>query len=240
MSAVLKSLGFEKHSTYVRDYFDNVNMRKSIYMSAVIIVLELWMIIRLTLTIFREHLQSSFKLYFEKYYSNYFILLFMGCVMLFCAVRFLRGKIKNRAIITITKCVFMVVCIYFGITVSLNDYAKGEQILTFLTMELFSLCLLTWRPFSAFLISAVSFMYFYFRIDQMVAPNTGDMGTTLATQINFFFMWISTMMVCIANYNGIRAQALKAENLQEINTYLSKLSVEDDLTGIHNMFYFRS
>ena len=240
MRVVLNSLGFEKHSTYVRDYFDNVNMRKSIYMSAVIIVLELWMIIRLTLTIIREHLQDNLIYYFEKYYSNYIILLSMGCIMLFCAVRFLRGKLKNRAIIVITKCVFMVVCIYFGIKVSLNDYAKGEQILTFITMELFSLCLLTWRPVSAFIISGVSFLYFYFSIDKMVAVNTGDVGTTLATQINFFFMWISTMMVCIANYNGIRTQALKAENLQEINTYLSKLSVEDDLTGIHNMYYFRS
>ena len=134
----------------------------------------------------------------------------------------------------------MIVCIYFGITVSLNDYSKGEQILTFLTMELFSLCLLTWRPFSAFLISGISFLYFYFRIDQMIAVNTGTPGTTIATKINFFFMWISTMMVCIANYNSIRIQAHKAENLQEENTYLSKLSIEDELTGIHNMVYFRS
>lgn len=240
MSAILNSLGFEKQSPYVRDYFDNVNMRKSIYMSGVIIVLEIWMIIRLTITIIRDHLHDKLFYYFERYYSNYFILLFMGCIMLICAVRFLKGKLKNRKIITVTKCVFMVVCIYFGIKVSLNDYEKGEQILTFITMELFSLCLLTWRPFSAFLISGVSFLYFYFRIDQMIAVNTGQTGTTLATQINFFFMWISTMMVCIANYNGIRAQALKAENLQDINTYLSKLSVEDELTGIHNMFYFRN
>ena len=240
MSAILKSLGFEKHSVYVRDYFDNVNMRQSIYMSAVIIVLELWMIIRMTRKIISEHLQKDFMLFFEKYYSNYLILLFMGCIMLFCAVRFLKGRSKNRNIIIVTKCVFMIVCIYFGITVSLNDYSKGEQILTFLTMELFSLCLLTWRPFSAFIISGISFLYFYFRIDQMIAVNTGTPGTTIATKINFFFMWISTMMVCIANYNSIRIQAHKAENLQEVNTYLSKLSIEDELTGIHNMVYFRN
>ena len=252
MSAVLKSLGIEKQSAYVRDYFDNVNMRKSIYMSAVIIVLEIWMIIRMTRMIFREHLQSNFMHFFEKYYSNYLILLFMGCIMLLCAVRFLKGKSRNRTIIIVTKWLFMVVCIYFGIKVSLNDYAKGEQILTFLTMELFSLCLLTWRPFSALIISGVSFLYLYFQMDNMVAVNTmidlktfavvntSDTGVTIATKINFFFMWISTMMICIANYNGIRTQALKAENLQEINTYLSKLSVEDELTGIHNMFYFRS
>ena len=246
MSTILKSLGFEKHTPYVRDYFDNVNMRKSIYMSAIIIVLEIWMIIRLTRTIFREHLQSNFWHYFEKYYSNYIILLTMGFIMLLCAIRYLRGKLKCRNVLIITKYVFMVVCIYFGIKVSLNDYEKGEQILTFLTMELFSLCLLTWRPYAAFLISGVSFLYFYYRMDQMVALNrivlynVNDTGVTEATRINFFFMWISTIMVCIANYNGIRAQALKAKNLQEINSYLSKLSVEDELTGIHNMFYFRN
>ncbi|MBR5682380.1 MAG: bifunctional diguanylate cyclase/phosphodiesterase [Ruminococcus sp.] len=252
MSAILKSLGFEKHSPYVRDYFDNVNMRKSIYMSSIIIVLEVWMIIRMTRTIFREHLQSNFWHYFEKYYVNYIVLLTTGCIMLFCAIQFLRGKLKCRNVIVITKCVFMVICIVFGIKVSLNDYEKGEQILTFITMELFSLCLLTWRPYAAFLISGVSFLYLYFQMDQMVAvntmvnikkmviANTTDTGVTEATKINFFFMWISTIMVCIANYNGIRIQALKAGNLQEINTYLSKLSVEDDLTGIHNMFYFRN
>ena len=54
MRAILNALGLEKHSDYVRDYFDNVNMRKCIYMSTVIIVLELWMIIRLTRKIFKD------------------------------------------------------------------------------------------------------------------------------------------------------------------------------------------
>ena len=240
MSTILKLLGFEKHSIYVRDYFENVNMKSSIYMSLVIIVLEIWMIIRLTLTIIRDHLQNNFMHYFERYYSNYLILLFMGFLMLFCAVRYLKGKSKDRSVILITKWVFMITCICFGIKISINDYSKGEQIITFLTMELFALCLLTWRPFTAFLISGISYLYFYFRMDQMIAVNTGDTGTTLATKINFFSIWLSTMMVCIANYNRIKSQALKDENLQEINKYLSKLSIEDDLTGIHNMVYFRS
>jgi diguanylate cyclase (GGDEF)-like protein len=74
----------------------------------------------------------------------------------------------------------------------------------------------------------------------MAAVNTGQLGATDATRINFFIMWISTMMVCIANYNNTRAQALKDQNLEEVNTYLSKISVEDELTGIHNMVYFRT
>ena len=56
MKKVLKwlsdGLGFEKQSKYVNEYFFRANMRASIYMSVVVIVLEIWMIIRMTNTIF--------------------------------------------------------------------------------------------------------------------------------------------------------------------------------------------
>ena len=240
MKAILNGLGFEKNSKYVRDYFFTTNMRASIYMSLVVIVLEVWMIIRMTVTIFRDNLQSNMMHYIEKYYVNYFILTFTGIIMLILAVRFMRGKKDNRYLCTVVKWVFTLVCIYFGIKISLNDYSKGEQILTFLTMELFSLCLLTWKPYIAFVLASASYVYFYYRMNEMVAVNTGVVGTTVATQINFFIMWISTMMVCIANYNNTRMQALKDENLEKVNTYLSKISIEDELTGIHNMVYFRN
>ena len=240
MKAILNGLGFEKNSKYVSDYFFTTNMRASIYMSLVVIVLEVWMIIRMTVTIFRDNLQSNMMHYIEKYYVNYFILTFTGIIMLILAVRFMRGKKDNRYLCTVVKWVFTLVCIYFGIKISLNDYSKGEQILTFLTMELFSLCLLTWKPYLAFVLASASYVYFYYRMNEMVAVNTGEVGTTVATQINFFIMWISTMMVCIANYNNTRMQALKDENLEKVNTYLSKISIEDELTGIHNMVYFRN
>ena len=240
MKSLLSGLGFEKQSKYVRDFFFRNNMQASIYMSIVIIVLEIWMIIRLTVKIYTDDLKDQLPRLFKTYYINYFILTFMGTVMLIYAVRYIKGKTKNRLIGEALKWLFTFVCLYFGIQISLNDYSKGEQILTFLTMELFALCLLNWKPYIAFLITAVSYLYFYVRIDNMVAFNTGNYGTTVATQINFFIMWISTMMVCIANYNSTRMQALKDENLENINSYLSKISVEDELTGIHNMVYFRA
>lgn len=240
MTAILKWFGFEKQSKYVKDYFYAANIRSSIYMSIVIIVLEVWMIIRLTKKIFENNLQSKFMYLFEKYYSNYLLLLANGIIMLVFAVKFTKGKTTNRFIGVIIQWVFTIICICFGIKISLNDYQKGEQIFTFLTMELFSLGLLTWRPYISFSISSVSFLYFYYRMSEMVANNTGQKGVTEATRINFFIMWISTMLVCITKYNNIRIQALKDENLVEVNTYLSKISVEDELTGIHNMVYFRT
>lgn len=240
MKAILNGLGFEKQSKYVRDYFFSTNMRAGIYMSIVIIVLEIWMIIRLTVKIFTDNLQSQFRQLFKTYYLNYLILLFMGTIMLVYATRYISGKTARKSTGMIIQWLFTLVCIYFGIKISLNDYSKGEQILTFLTMELFALCLLTWRPYIAFIIASLSYLYFYYRIDGMIAVNTGEHGTTVATQINFFIMWISTMMVCIAKYNTTREQALKDEDLEKINAYLSKISVEDELTGIHNMVHFRN
>ena len=38
--------GFNKNSKYVSSYLNTANMRSGIYMSAVIVVLEIWMIIR--------------------------------------------------------------------------------------------------------------------------------------------------------------------------------------------------
>ena len=240
MNAILRGLGFEKQSAYVRDYFFAANVSSSIYMSIIVIVLEVWMIIRLTKTIIENNLQSNFIHFFEKYYSNYLVLLAIGIITLIFALRFLKGKVTNRYIGYLIQYVFTFVCICFGIKISLNDYQKGEQILTFLTMELFSMGLLKWRPYIAFGVTSVSYYYFYCKMDEIVAHNTGTVGTTTATQINFVIFWIATILICIANYNNTRLQALKDENLVNINAYLSKISVEDELTGIHNMVYFRT
>ena len=238
---VLQMVGLDKHSEYVDNYFYSTNMKASIYMSSLVIVLEIWMIIRLTNTIIKNNLMDNFKHYFESYYLNYFILLGAGIIMLMIALRYVYWKKTDKKYFgTLMKWVFSLICIYFGIKISMQDYVKGEQILTFLTMELFVVCLLTWRPVVGFSILTSSYLIFFYKIGKMVAPNTGEVGLTLATQINGFTMWLSTMLFCISNYNKILAQARKDESLEEMNTHLTRISIEDELTGINNMVYFRN
>jgi diguanylate cyclase (GGDEF)-like protein len=283
-------------------------------MSVVVIVLEIWMIIRMIRTIFEKNLQSQFWNLTEKYFSNYFLLLSSGVLMLLFAVRALYDKRKHRwlAVLVILMCsavavfeiwmltkypgsnkknidllnyiilltaslimigfsfvmlsngsdkkwqsltvmyVFSFVCINFGIIISANGYAKGEQILSFLTMELFVVCLLTWRPILGFVVLTSSYLVFYHRISGMIDLSTVgkftgivdfstvDTGLGDGIKINGFTMWLSTLLFCISNYNKTLSQAQKDENLEEINSYLSRISVEDELTGIHNMVYFRT
>lgn len=311
----LKSwLGFEKQSKYVRDYFYMTNVKSSIYMSIVVMVLELWMIVRMTRLIFVDNLQSQFWNIAEKYYSNYFLLFSSGLLMMLYAVRALKKsqRMKWLAFLVMAICavvaafevwmlskypgggkklsdlvnyiillsaaltmiifsvvlirgkcdrkwqtltvmyVYSFVCINFGIIISVNGYAKGEQMLTFLTMELFVVCLLVWRPVWGFLVLTSSYLIFYYRISGMIDLSTVGKFTgivdfsTVETglgdgiKINGFTMWLSTLMFCIANYNKILSQAQKDENLEHMNRYLSQISVVDELTGIHNMLYFRS
>ncbi len=239
---IIKLLGIDKKTPYVRDYFYATNMRASIYMSVVVVVLEIWMIIRMTRTILNipEGQAKPFAYYFQKYYLNYLILLSAGTAMLIFAVRFLKNKNDKPLIGTVIKWIFSFVCIYFGEIISYNDYVKGEQILTFLTMELFVMCLLTWQPLTSFLILSSSYLIFYFRIDMIPPPNSTEIGTTLATQLNMFTMYLSTLMFSFANYSQTLLQARKDENLEQLNEHLSRISVQDELTGIHNMVYFRS
>ena len=241
ISAIKQIAGVDKHSEYVDNYMYATNMRASIYMSLLVIVLEIWMIIRLTKTIIENDLTANLKHYFEAYYLNYFILLGAGIAMLLIALRFVLWKKTDKKYLgTAMKWVFSFICIYFGIKISMQDYAKGEQILTFLTMELFVVCLLTWRPVVGFGILTSSYLIFFYKIGKMPAPNTGEQGLTLASQINSFTMWLSTMLFCISNYRNMLSQALKEESMEKINAHLSRISVEDELTGIHNMVYFRS
>ena len=262
---ILKWLGLDRQSQYVKDYFFMTNMRKSIYMSIIVVVLEVWMIIRMTHQWFTGQLAGKpFSYYFQNYYVYYILLLSTGIFMLVTAVLHLKGKIKKHWFGVAVKWVFALICLYFGIKISVGDYTKGEQILTFLTMELFVVCLLIWRPIIGFLILTISYLIYVQKISGL-APVSGaysvlkklnelspeeayeglqkvsqTTGLSLATQINLFTMWLSTLIFCLSNYNQTMQQALKGEHLEEVNAYLSKISVIDELTGIHNMVFFRS
>lgn len=239
LKRVLEHIGFNKNSPYIRKFFFHENMKSSIYMSVMIIILEAWMIIRLTKIIIQQNLWDKFSYYFQNYYINYLVLITTGIVTLVFSSLSLKGKLKARQTGRFLLLSFSFICLCFGIKVALNDYSKGEQILVFATMCLYALCLLTWRPIITFFISSLSFLYMYFRMNSMIAVNTGNEGVTDATKINFFILWISIMMVCISSYNNTRSQAIKDENLLIANKNLKQLSITDDLTGIHNMVYFR-
>lgn len=235
---LLNITGLEKKSPYIRDFFFAANIRSSIYMSIVIAALEIWMIIRL---LYRQLNGIDLRTtdYYVSHYLNYSLLLASALSMFCYAYRFIRGKNCNKPLGYFLKWVFMIICLSFGIEISASDYSKGEQVFTFLTMEIFAACLLTWSPAVGFLIITISYGLFYLIIDTTLIANSLSVGATPATQINLFIMWIATLFCSFANYHRTMAQARKDEALENAYSSLHTISEKDEMTGIPNMMYFK-
>ncbi|MBQ9457944.1 MAG: GGDEF domain-containing protein [Bacilli bacterium] len=101
---VLKSIaglfGIRKHSKYVRRYLAEANVRNSIFMAAVIIVLEIWLVCRqfdkyLIPGWSNGSLQPGFEAVFS-YTSNFWLFFFVGCSVFVYSLTYIYKKIPPK------------------------------------------------------------------------------------------------------------------------------------------------
>ena len=86
--------GFKHNSKYVKNYLNTANMRSGIFMSAVIFVLEMWLIIRQFQKYIAPQLQQGqpfFKSVFTNT-SNFWLLMSFGFAMLFYCIYYMDEK----------------------------------------------------------------------------------------------------------------------------------------------------
>ena len=223
-------LGLDKPSPYVRHYFEASNARSSIYMSVIIISLELWMIISLYGVFVGNEYDRSIR-WVVSHLICYVILLAAAVMALFYSQRFLKAGTVHSKYGQISLWIFSMVCFAFGIYISYTDYLKGEQILTLVTMAMFVVCLLVWRPIVSGTMLTVAFAVFYILIWR-----TGTV--TRATNVNFFIMWISLFVTSIRLYRQKKTEAIKDESLESANEHLRKMALIDELTGLASMPFF--
>lgn len=225
-------LGLEKYSPYVSSYYERSNVKSAIYLSSVVISLELWMIIS---TIFNQFFGESKRssLWLWHHVPCYICLLCAGVLMLVYSLLYYANKRPNRIAGKVINIVFSIVSILFGIYISWLDYIKGEQFITLITMTLFVFCFLQWRPIYTLLFLTSSFVFFYF-ICNKVNP------ATYATTVNLIIIWIAIVMASINSFHQKIKEAKKDERLEQANNILLRLSISDEITGISNMSYFIS
>lgn len=223
-------LGLDRQSPYVRQYFEASNARSSIYMSVIIIALESWMIISLYSILMGDDGQKSVS-WIISHLICYILLLAAGIMTLFYAERFLRTGASHSKYGQISLFIFSVVCFVFGIYISYLDYSKGEQILTLVTMAMFVVCVLVWRPIVSGTMLTVAFVVFY-----ILMRREGPVSR--ATNINFFIMWISLFVTSISIYRQKKTEAMKDESLESANEHLRKMALIDELTGLASMPFF--
>ena len=83
----LSIFGIRRNSKYVKDYLDRANLRSGIYMAAVIVVIETWLLFRQLFTyiipkvgaLTNPTFNDVFKIFFS-YWGNYLLLMFLGFV----------------------------------------------------------------------------------------------------------------------------------------------------------------
>lgn len=232
IGSLLHGLGFYRNSPYVANYQREANVQSSIYMSVVIIVLEIWMLIRnIQLNVLTGKC-TSVQMFFQ-FTRNYWILLGVGLATLIYAILFLNGKLKRlRNISDLWITAFAGICLYFGMLTSFNDFSRGRMIICFLTMILYVACLLIWRPYISVLLLTAIACGFYQWIDHFSFDKQGTpIHVSAGDQINYITFFISLTMVTISIYHQRHREALKTESLEIA-------AISDELTGMPNMSRF--
>ena len=123
-------LGFEKLNKYERNYLHDANIRNSIYMGVIVILLEIWMLVRQTWSKILPKYQAGGDLFnlLVKYTTKYWLFLFIGLgIMLFCLYQKDKklSKGRFRALIAIGS-----VCVLYTSVLSLESFTKESDSIT--------------------------------------------------------------------------------------------------------------
>ena len=95
----LDILGIRRNSKYVKNYLNEANMRSAVFMSAVVFVLEAWLILRQThkyivpsvAALETVTFQAVFRIIFQ-HTPNFILLLFFGVAMFVYSLQYLSSK----------------------------------------------------------------------------------------------------------------------------------------------------
>ncbi|MBR4334448.1 MAG: EAL domain-containing protein [Clostridia bacterium] len=124
------TLGFERLSKYERDYLHDANIRSSIYMGVIVMLLEIWMLIRQTVSkIIPKYLAGGDLLaLLIKYTTKYWLFLLVGFgIMLFCSFQKDKKLSKGRFwALTIVGSA----CVLYTSVLSLESFTKESESVT--------------------------------------------------------------------------------------------------------------
>ena len=122
--------GFEKLSKYENNYLHDANIRSSSYMGAIVVLLEIWMLIRQTHSKIIPKYQAGGDLFqlIVTYTTKYWLFLLIGLgIMLFCIFQREKklSKGRFRALIAIGSA-----CVLYTSVLSLETFTKESSSIT--------------------------------------------------------------------------------------------------------------
>lgn len=227
-----KFLGLQGYSDYFKRYFDTDNAHSGIIVSVIVMVIEVYMIGYIIWYALSGSTERSF-LWVVQHLSSYILLLSSALVLFIQSRNYLNGRPQGRIFGKIIRLSFAFIGLAFGIFISYLDFIKGEQILAFLTMEIYIFGLLLWRPIVSFALITASFLGFLW-LCSLKSP------ITFATKLNMFTFWLGTVVASATRFHQKFLEAKKAEHIENVNSYLGEIAITDEATGISNMTDFRN
>lgn len=231
LDSIKAFFGIETFTNYTNDYFDRSNIRSSLYVSSIVVLLEIWMIISTIFFQFFGNLRRS-KQWLIIHFFCYSLLLLSALILLIYSILHQKKIVKNHKIWKGIRFVFSLVSIGFGIYISYLDYLKGEQFITLMTMTIIVFCFTVWRPLYTLVFLFSSYGLFFIICNHKIPAS-------YATKVNLTIVLIIIILSAINSFRQKLSEALKDERLEQAHDILLKLSISDEVTGIANMNYFR-
>lgn len=232
LTSIKQFFGTEKYSKYTNDYFDHSNIRSSLYVASVVVVLEIWMIVSTLFFQYFGNLNRSNQ-WLIIHIASYAALLLSALTLLIYSIIHKKRNVRKHRIWWSIRFVFSLISMGFGIYISYLDYLKGEQFITLMTMTILVFCFTVWRPLYSVIFLAGSYGFFFFICNKAIPAS-------YATKVNLTIVLIIILLSAINTYRQKLSEAMKDEQLEQAHDILLKLSISDEVTGIANMNYFRS
>lgn len=220
----------QKRSPFVRDYLLTANARSSVYVSAIVAALEIWMLAMMLFGVIADSNNYN-RQWLVAHTVAYILLLAISVVLLVYSILYLRGKVSNRAAGRAIKAIFSIAMVAFGLYISYTSKDRGGQVFAFITILIFLNCLLVWHPVISFVgLTTVFIIYIY--LQSKLTP------ITLSIKVNAFTTWLAFYAAALNSHHQKRIEAQKDERLCALNEHLEKKSLYDDLTDLPNRHYF--
>ena len=130
-SVIAGILGFEKLSRYEVDYLHDANIRSCSYMGFIVVLLEVWMLIRQTYSKIVPKYQAGGDLFalFVKYTTKYWLFLLVGLgLMLFCLFYQREKRLSKGRFITLFA--LGAACMLYTAVLSLESFTSPSESVT--------------------------------------------------------------------------------------------------------------
>lgn len=220
----------QKRSPFVRDYLLTANARSSVYVSAIVAALEIWMLAMMIFGIIEDS-ENYTREWLISHTIAYISLLAISVVLLAYSILYLKGRVTNRAVGRVIKAVFSIAMVAFGLYISYTSKDRGGQVFAFITTLVFLNCLLVWHPIISFVGLTVVFAIYIYMQSKLIP-------ISLSIKVNAFTTWLAFYAAALNSHHQKRVEAQKDERLCSLNKHLEKKSLYDDLTDLPNRHYF--